>query len=196
MRQKNKEYFSIIQSYIQQFFNSNGYAPTVREIESGTGISKSTVSRYLAELRENGFLNQLGHRYTLSNGSNNMSVPLVGSIACGNLLYAEEHIEEYISLPVSLFGKGNFFILRADGDSMIEAGINDGDLILIRQANIANESQIIVALVDDEATLKRYYPEPEHRRIRLHPENPTMDDIYVDHLVIQGVAVKVLKDID
>lgn len=126
-----------------------------------------------------------------------MSGPLVGSIACGNLLYAEEHIEEYISLPVSLFGKGNFFILRANGDSMIEAGINDGDLILIRQANIANEGQIIVALVNDEATLKRYYPEPEHRRIRLHPENPTMDDnIYVDHLVIQGVAVKILKNFD
>ena len=95
-----------------------------------------------------------------------------------------------------IFGKGNFFILRAYGDSMIEAGIDNGDLVLIRQQNYADEGQIVVALMEDEATLKRFYPEPKKHRIRLHPENSRMDDIYVDNCEIQGVAVKVLKDLE
>lgn len=79
---------------------------------------------------------------------------------------------------------------------MIEAGIENGDLVLIRQQNYADEGQIVVALMEDEATLKRFYPEPKKHRIRLHPENSRMDDIYVDNCEIQGVAVKVLKDLE
>ena len=90
-----------------------------------------------------------------------------------------------------------FFLLRAKGDSMIDAGIDSGDLVLIRQQSTAEPGQIIVALVNDEeeATLKRYYPEPEKRRIRLHPENESMEDIVVEHCTIQGVAVHILKKI-
>ena len=124
-----------------------------------------------------------------------ISVPVLGEIACGIPKFAEENIEEYVRLPVALFGHGSFFILRAYGDSMIEAGIEDGDLVLIRQQNTAEEGQIVVALIDDEATLKRFYPEPEKRRIRLHPENAHMNDIFVEKCEIQGVAVKVLKDL-
>ena len=123
-------------------------------------------------------------------------VPVLGTIACGIPKFAEENIEDYVRLPVALFGKGNFFILRAYGDSMIEAGIDNGDLVLIRQQNYADEGQIVVALMEDEATLKRFYPEPKKHRIRLHPENSRMDDIYVDNCEIQGVAVKVLKDLE
>ena len=79
---------------------------------------------------------------------------------------------------------------------MIEAGIEDGDLVLIRQQNVADEGQIVVALIDDEATLKRFYPEPQKHRIRLHPENSRMEDIFVARCGIQGVAVKVLKDLE
>ena len=79
---------------------------------------------------------------------------------------------------------------------MIEAGIDDGDLVLIRQQNYADDGQIVVALMEDEATLKRFYPEPEKHRVRLHPENSAMDDIFVDNCVIQGVAFKVLKDLE
>ena len=122
--------------------------------------------------------------------------PILGKVSCGVPKFAEENIEEYVRLPVALFGRGQFFILRANGDSMIEADINDGDLVLIRQQNYADEGQIVVALMDDEATLKRYYPEPEKQRIRLHPENSRMDDIYVSDCIIQGVAVKVLKDLE
>ena len=122
--------------------------------------------------------------------------PILGKVSCGVPKFAEENIEEYVRLPVALFGRGQFFILRANGDSMIEADINDGDLVLIRQQNYADEGQIVVALMDDEATLKRYYPEPENQRIRLHPENCQLDDIFVSDCIIQGVAVKVLKDLE
>ena len=122
--------------------------------------------------------------------------PILGKVSCGVPKFAEENIEEYVRLPVALFGRGQFFILRANGASMIEADINDGDLVLIRQQNYADEGQIVVALMDDEATLKRYYPEPENQRIRLHSENSQMDDIYVSDCIIQGVAVKVLKDLE
>lgn len=98
-------------------------------------------------------------------------------------------------LPVALFGRGQFFILRASGDSMIGVGINDGDLVLIRQQDSACEGQIVIALMDDEATLKRYYPEPEKNRVRLHPENEKLEDIFVKDCIIQGVAVRVIKDL-
>ena len=98
-------------------------------------------------------------------------------------------------LPIALFGQGDFYILRANGDSMIDANINHGDLVVVRQQDYAEEGQIVVALIEDEATLKRYYPEPERQRVRLHPENPKLQDIYVDDCSIQGVAVKVLKDL-
>jgi len=99
-------------------------------------------------------------------------------------------------MPVSLFGKGEFHILRANGDCMINAGIDDGDLVLIRQQSYADEGQIVVALMEDEATLKRYYPEPGKHRVSLQPENDLMQPIYVDDCIIQGVAVKVLKDLE
>lgn len=86
-------------------------------------------------------------------------------------------------------------LLHANGESMIDAGIEDGDLVLVSKQNYADEGQIVVALIDDEATLKRYYPEPQKHRVRLHPENKTMKDIYAENCIIQGVAVKVLKDL-
>lgn len=122
-------------------------------------------------------------------------VPLLGNVACGVPKFAEGNIEEYVRLPISLFGRGDFFLLRASGDSMIEAGIDDGDLVLIRQQDTADPGQIVVALMEDEATLKRFYPEPGRHRVRLHPENRRMKDIVVENCIIQGVAVKVLKDV-
>ena len=122
-----------------------------------------------------------------------IGVPVVGSIACGVPNLAEEDIEEYIPLPEKLFGKGDFFILRAKGQSMIEAGIDEGDLVIVRMQNTAEDGQIVVALVGDEATLKRLYKESDG--IRLHPENSSMEDIFVPDCSIQGVAVKVLKDL-
>ncbi len=122
------------------------------------------------------------------------TVAIVGSIACGPLSFAEENITEYLKLPASLFGKGEIFGLYANGDSMINAGIEDGDLVFIRKQNTAEEGQIIVALVNDETTLKRFYKDTKNKKFILHPENEKYEDIIVDDLIIQGIVTKVLKD--
>lgn len=198
MRSKDKTLMAAIEKFVSDYTDSNGISPTMQEVADGVGSSKATVQRYIAQLCDDGILDYSGYRTMTSTKMKAAAirVPVLGTIACGIPKFAEENIEEYVRLPVALFGKGNFFILRAYGDSMIEAGIDNGDLVLIRQQNYADEGQIVVALMEDEATLKRFYPEPKKHRIRLHPENSRMDDIYVDNCEIQGVAVKVLKDLE
>ncbi len=201
MRTKNAELFPVIENFINDYRETNNTSPSVQQIADHIGLSKTMASRYLADMQERGVIAMEGHRNistreTKRTRSETVKVPVLGSVSCGIPKFAEENIEEYIRLPVALFGRGDFYILRANGDSMIEANINDGDLVVVRQQNHANEGQIVVALMEDEATLKRYYPEPLMQRVRLHPENSTMSDIYVDDCVIQGVAVKVLKDLE
>lgn len=197
MRSKDRGLMVAIEKFVGEFTDKNGVAPTMQEIADALGKGKTTVHRYITQMCNDGVLSYSGWRTTKVTKASSpvVSVPILGSIACGIPKFAEENIEEYVKLPVSLFGSGDFFILKAYGDSMIEAGIDDGDLVLIRQQNSADEGQIVVALVEDEATLKRYYPEPKQHRIRLHPENSQMADIYVDNCEIQGIAVKVLKDL-
>ena len=121
--------------------------------------------------------------------------PIIGSVPCGSPQYEEENIEEYVSLPTAIFGKGDFFILKASGQSMIEAGIDDGDLVVVRKQIEANEGDIVVALVDNQNTLKRYYRDDENKKIILHPENKKMKDIIVEECFIQGVACNIIKSI-
>ena len=198
MRIKNQALFPEIEKFVRDYTDQNGNCPSVDEIAKGIGVSKPTTHRYLLQMRENGTITYSGCRnITFTNEkTQTVRVPVLGNIACGIPKFAEENIEEYVKLPVSLFGGGEYFILRAYGDSMIEAGIADGDLVLIRQQNTAESGQIVVALMEDEATLKRFYPEPKKHRVRLHPENSGMEDIFVEDCVIQGVAVKVLKDLE
>ena len=198
MRSKDKTLMAAIEKFVSDYTDSNGISPTMQEVADGVGSSKATVQRYIAQLCEDGILDYSGYRTMTSTKTKAAAirVPVLGTIACGIPKFAEENIEEYVRLPVALFGQGNFFILRAYGDSMVEAGIDDGDLVLIRQQSTADEGQIVVALMEDEATLKRFYPEPENGIIRLHPENHTMEDIIVENCIIQGVAVKVLKDLE
>ena len=200
MRTKNPETFKAIEEFVNEYTEKHGVSPTVREIHAGIGLAVGTVSRYLSFMRENGMIDYNGCRNITTREAKitkreTTRVPVLGAVSCGVPKFAEENIEEYVRLPVALFGKGDFFILRANGDSMIEANIDDGDLVVIKQQNYADPGQIVVALMGDEATLKRYYPEPEKRRVRLHPENSTMRDIIVKDCIIQGVAVKVLKDL-
>lgn len=198
MRSKDKVLLAEIEKYVCNFTDSNGISPTMQEIANAVGVSKATVHRYITQLCEDGVIDYSGVRSITSTKAKVqvVRVPVLGRIACGIPKFAEENIEEYVKLPVALFGNGDFFLLRAYGDSMVEVGIEDGDLVLIRQQNYADRGQIVVALVEDDATLKRYYPEPEYNRVRLHPENSRMEDIYVDSCQIQGVAVKVLKDLE
>lgn len=200
MRKKNPELYQAIKTYVERHYEKDGRSPTVREIEAGTGITRPTVQRYLTAMRESGEIEYNGIRGVRTMVMNKTdretaAVGMIGVVACGTPIYAEENIEEYYRFPVALLGQGTYFMLRAKGQSMVDAGISDGDLVLVRQQNTAEPGQIVVALIDDEATLKRFYPEPENQRIRLHPENETMEDIYVENCLVQGVAVKVLKDL-
>lgn len=200
MRSMDPERFAQIENFIDTYKEQNGSSPSTREIADGIGFSNASVSRYLVAMREQGRIAYEGHRNITTRRQEKKQeetvlVPVLGRVSCGLPKFAEENIEEYVRLPVTLFGRGDFYILVASGESMVDIGIDDGDLVLIRQQNYADPGQVVVALIEDEATLKRYYPEPSRHRIRLHPENPEMQDIYVDDCAIQGVAVKVLKDI-
>ena len=197
MRIKKEEYFTTLLAFIERYREERGVSPSIYDIADGTGIPKTTVTRYLAVMEERGMLRRQSRRGLIpADTDEGVKVPLLGTIACGIPKLAEENIESYVRLPVALFGKGPFFLLRAWGDSMVRAGIEDGDLVLIRQQDTASPGQIVVALTGDEATLKRYYPEPLQHRIRLQPENDSMEPIYVRSCAIQGVAVKVLKELE
>lgn len=195
VKTRSSETYALIRTAIRDCREHRGTSPSVAELAAATGVSKATVSRYLSDMRERGELDYAGHRGIVMKGERQQTVrvPVLGAVACGLPKLAEENIEEYVSLPVSLFGSGEFYLLRASGESMIEAGIDDGDLVLIRQQDSADAGQIVVALVGDEATLKRFYS--ERGRVRLHPENSAMEDIYVENCLVQGVAVKVIKDL-
>ena len=202
MRTKNQDSIAAIEEFVSRYIDENGASPTIREIAMATGMGKSNVAKYVAYMREQGTLDASNKHRSIVTKEAAMTrtqmvrVPILGAVSCGLPKLAEENIEEYVRLPVSLFGKGDFFLLRANGDSMIDVGIDHGDLVLIRQQSTAEPGQIVVALIgDEEATLKRFYPDYENGIFRLHPENPTMEDIIVDNCIIQGVAVKVIKDL-
>lgn len=198
MRIKHTENYALIESFIEDYYRKTGSSPSLRDIAEGTGIPTTTVHRFVSEMKANGTLESSGYRDIKTKKTKELlkkqvMIPLLGTVACGLPIFAEENIEDFFSLPESLVGRGSFYCLRAKGDSMIDAGIFDGDLILVRQQPTAEPGQIVIALIGEEATLKRFYPEPEHNRIRLHPENHTMEDIYVDDCRIQGVAVRMMR---
>lgn len=186
-----------ILGYIQTYVAMHGNPPSIRNIEGGTGIPRSSVQRYLIALSQEGKLSYEGGVIETPESekhhSETVSVALLGEVACGLPSYEEEYVEAYLRFPKELLGEGDFFLLRARGASMIEAGIEEGDLVVVRKQPTAKTGQIAVVLVGDEVTLKRYFPEPERKRIRLHPENSTMEDIYVTEAQVQGVAVHVWK---
>ena len=149
--------FAEVKKFISDFIDENGYSPSLAEIVHGTGMPQTTAYRYVNTLIERGELDFSGRRSVKVSeiSAPIVRTPVLGRVACGIPKYAEENIEEYVKLPVAIFGKGDFYLLRANGDSMIEADIKDNDLVLIRRQDTAEAGQIVVALVDDEATLKR-----------------------------------------
>ena len=200
MRHKSGETKELIKNYIDKFYFERGMAPTIREIEAGTGVPRPTVQRYLTAMRDAGEIEYNGGRRRIETqrtqkiaDAGYVSVALIGSVACGPLGFAEEHVEEYFRLPASFVGEGTYFMLRARGESMTGAGIDDGDLVLVRAQNEAREGQIVVALVDGEATLKRFYYTDMPGVFRLHAENEEYPDIIIGGVSIQGVAKNVIK---
>ncbi len=198
-----------IWDFLVDYVDRHGYPPTVREIGERVGLaSPSTVHAHLANLERAGFLKRdptkpralelTGLRRPDARPvreSAAQALPLVGEIAAGGPLLAEENVEDYVELPERLVGRADF-VLRVKGDSMIDAGILDGDLVVVRKSNTAVNGDIVVALAGedesaDEATVKRYFR--ERGRIRLQPENAALEPIYAKHVQILGKVVGVFR---
>lgn len=204
MRSKRPELMKEIYSYIDQYYSAKHTTPSTAEIAEGVGVSKATAYRYLVAMDERGMLEYDGASKTIVTSMIRKfapeisSCPVVGSIACGSTQTEEENIEEYVSLPVSLFGKGDFYILRAKGDSMVDAGIDDGDLVVISKECKAEIGDTIVALDENsENTLKVYNGIDAATKevvllYRNHARYPDRE-IRVKELYIQGVAKHVIK---
>lgn len=201
MQHKNANLMQGIVDFVDSEYRTKCRTPSMSEIAEKLNMTKSCVSQYVAEMVEKGMIvNKGGSRGlitpTMRKTKNDvLHLPLVGNVACGSPLFAEENIECYIPIPKQFLSSGEHFILRANGESMINAGISNGDLVIIRKQETAEEGQIIVALINDEATLKRYYIDNVKKKIRLHPENDNMKDMYFKSIIIQGVAEKVIKDL-
>ncbi len=192
---------------IEDCVREKGYGPTVREVCQALGLSSpSTVHVHLKALEEKGFIKRdplksrsIALTYPLddegavasSGFSPLVNVPLVGSVAAGTPILAEENITDTISLPTAIVGDSASFMLSVRGDSMVEAGINDGDYVVVREQPVADNGDIVVAIIDDGATVKRFFKEQGH--IRLQPENASMDPIIVSDCSLAGKVVAVLR---
>ena len=200
MRSKSMELMLRIKEYIEKYYEWHSSAPTVREIASAMKIAVSSAHRYLVAMAEKEMISY--ENGVLSTPKIEMMNPefssaaIVGSIPCGTPDEREAQVEEYLPLSVSFFRKGNFYALRASGNSMINAQIDDGDLIIIREQQTAEVGDIVVALTDEEKnTLKRLCFDSEHQSYYLHPENKEMEDIYVSSLRVQGVVTHIIKTV-
>ena len=203
MRTKNENTMQEIIDFINARFFADRTVPSIQEIADEVGLNKSNVSRYLTAMEEKGMISRNGSYYGLETNSmkkvsrNLQQLPIVGDIACGTPILAEQNIDSYLTISGDFLGTGNYFVLMAKGNSMINVGIEDGDYVVVRQQPSAEEGQIVVAMTEDgECTLKRYYMDKSKKQIRLHPENDTMEDMFFDNIEIQGVAVKVIKNLE
>lgn len=190
-----------IYDYINETIRREGYSPTVRDIQAALGIkSTSTVHAYLGRLEEKGMIfKDPGKSRTLKTSDSSREpkhtarVPLLGAVRAGMPILAVENYEGYIDYPLmnKSYGANELFALRIKGDSMMEAGILDGDIIVVKKDNCAENGDIVVALVEDGATVKTFYKEKGH--FRLQPENASLEPIIVDEVYILGKVVANLR---
>ena len=199
--------------FIKKYSAKHGYPPTVRDIGKAVGLaSSSTVHAHLANLEKAGLLRRdptkpraielldraiEGVRDTAESAIRTLSggggLPVVGSVAAGAPLLAEENIEDHIEVPPEAGGEAGQFVLKVKGESMVEAGILDGDFVVVQKQETARDGEIIVALVGEEATVKTFYKEADH--IRLQPENSTMEPIRTRDVQILGRMVGLLRSV-
>ncbi len=190
-----------ILDYIKNEILKKGYPPTVREICETVHLkSTSSVHSHLESLEKNGYIRRdptKPRAIEICDDSFQMvrtemvSLPVVGNVAAGQPILAEENIEEYFPIPADAVPKGESFILNVRGDSMVNAGIFNGDKLFVNMCSTANNGDIVVALIDDSATVKRFYKEDGH--IRLQPENDFMDPIIVDDCQIMGKVFGIFR---
>ncbi len=187
--------------YIKKQIKETGYPPSVREICAALGFkSTSSAHQYIWRLADKGYIDKgdLKTRAIRVVGTEStISVPIVGKVAAGEPILATENIEDYMSIGESFFSKDSLkndnFILKVQGESMIEAGINDGDYIIVSKQETARNGQIVVAMIDGEATVKTFYKEKDH--IRLQPENSSMEPIIVKNCQILGKVIGLFRKI-
>ena len=196
--------------YLSEYVRERGYPPTVREIGEAVGLaSPSTVHAHLANLERAGLLKRdptkpralelVGRdRGPAREESKLLSLPLVGEIAAGGPLLAEQNVEDYLEVPELLAAGGADFLLRVKGDSMIQAGILEGDFVVVRKQQDARNGDVVVALAGedesaDEATVKRFFR--ENGRVRLQPENDALEPIYAPHVQILGKVIGVFRQV-
>lgn len=183
--------------YIKQSIDEKGFAPSVRDIASAVGYASPSTAQYvLDKLEEYGYIERDPKlKRTIRICNNQMTkpvhIPLIGTVTAGQPILAVESIEDYIPVPVS-GGAKDMFALRVKGDSMINAAILDGDLVVVERTPVADNGDIVVALIDDEATVKRFYK--ENGRFRLQPENDDYVPIIVDELAVLGKVKMVIRN--
>ena len=180
--------------YINEYNAEYGYAPTVREICAQLNI-KSTASAYyyIEKLTDGGYLSKSPNKNRADSFKKNASIniPLIGTVTAGQPIFAYENYEDYYSFPAGSFKGSDLFMLSVQGESMIDAGIFDGDKIIVRKQETADNGEIVVALLDDSATVKRFYKRDGH--FVLHPENETMQDIIVNEVAILGIVIGLVR---
>ncbi|MCI8889016.1 MAG: transcriptional repressor LexA [Hungatella sp.] len=190
-----------ILEYIKDTILRKGYPPSVREICEAVRLkSTSSVHSHLETLEKNGYIRRdptkprtieiIDDCFNLTRREL-VNVPMIGTVAAGQPILAEENIENYFPIPVELLPNVQTFMLRVKGESMIDAGIFDGDQIIVKQQEYAHNGEIVVALIEDSATVKRFYKENGH--YRLQPENEALDPIIVDEVQILGVVIGLVR---
>ena len=183
--------------FLNSFMDDNGYPPSVREIGKFLNIkSTATVYYYLEKLEERGLIKKGKAKHRALELASRMNrrvreIPVVGKVQAGTPIMAVENIEESFNLPNDLFRGEELFILNVSGESMIEAGIFHCDKIIVKKQSSAKNGDIVVAMIDNEATVKRFYKKSDH--YVLHPENSTMTDIIVSDLEILGIVVGLIR---
>ena len=205
-----------IYDFIRAYSDEHGYPPSVREIGAAVGLaSPSTVHMHLKVLEEQGLIKRDSKKprtievmrddqgspeasqplasVSQDVGANVIRLPLVGRVAAGVPILAEQNVEETLALPTSVVGDASSFVLRVRGESMINAGIFDGDYIVVKEQHDAHDGEIVVALIDDSATVKTFYRERD--RVRLQPEHDAMEPIYVESPVILGRVTALIRSL-
>lgn len=181
--------------FMQKFIAENGYSPTVREICEACDVkSTATAFTYMNSLVERGLINKAGNRnraVSLKQGV--INVPLIGTVAAGQPIFATENYDGVYSIPSNFFTGEDLFMLNVYGDSMINIGMYEGDKIIVRKQESADNGDIVVALVDDSATVKRFFK--RNGKIILHPENDDMEDFIFDDVRILGKVVGLMRNI-
>lgn len=190
--------------FIRRYIDTNSYPPTVREMGAALGVSSTaTIQYYLDKLEARGQIKRTASKNRAielldmtkkTKKSNVIQVPVVGKVAAGTPILATENIEEYINIPDNMFTDDKeVYVLKVTGDSMINAGIFEGDKLIVSKQSTAQNNDIVVALIDDSATVKRFFK--EKNRFRLQPENDTMPPIFVKELDILGVVIGLIRKI-